>query len=172
MRSFALFLVGMLAVPSIAGELRLEVDLSESRLTASVDGQTSREYNVGVGSKKYPTPQGGFKIRKVIWNPGWVPPDAKWARKKTPKPPGHPDNPMKRVKIFFKEPDYYIHGSDDPSPSHGCIRMTPTEASELARLLMDHGGQPRSLPWYRRIFKRRTTRVVLLSTPITIEIHE
>ena len=79
---------------------------------------------------------------------------------------------MKRVKMFFKEPDYFIHGSDDPSTSHGCIRMSPGEASALAQLLMEHGGQPRSLPWYRRVFKRRSTRVVLLSKPIAIEIHQ
>lgn len=167
----ALLLAAMLAQPVVAAEMRLEVDLSSSKLTAHIADKT-REYNVGVGSKKYPTPQGRFTIRKVIWNPGWVPPDEKWARKKTPMPPGHPDNPMKRVKMFFKEPDYFIHGSDDPSTSHGCIRMSPGEASALAQLLMEHGGQPRSLPWYRRVFKRRSTRVVLLSKPIAIEIHQ
>ena len=28
------------------------------------------------------TPTGSFTIDRVIWNPGWVPPDAKWARGK------------------------------------------------------------------------------------------
>ena len=57
----ALLLVAMLARTAIAGEMRLEVDLSGSKLTAHIAGKT-REYNVGVGSKKYPTPQGRFTI--------------------------------------------------------------------------------------------------------------
>jgi hypothetical protein len=59
---------------------------------------------VAVGTAKYPTPRGTYEISKIIWNPGWVPPDSPWAKGKTSKPPGHPENPMKLVKIFFKEP--------------------------------------------------------------------
>ena len=47
--------------------------------------------------------RGDFSVRRVIWNPRWVPPNSKWARGKKPMGPG-PDNPMGRVKIFFKEP--------------------------------------------------------------------
>ena len=83
---------------------------------------------------------------------------------------------MKRVKIFFREPDYYIHGTDDidslgSAASHGCIRMSPSEATRVAQLVMTHGGKPMSEPWYRRIFRRRTTKVIYLSTPVRINIH-
>lgn len=57
----ALLVAAMLAQPVVAAEMRLEVDLSSSKLTAHIAGKT-REYNVGVGSKKYPTPQGRFSI--------------------------------------------------------------------------------------------------------------
>lgn len=157
-------------------DLRLEVDLSERQLHAVVDGEVLESFAVAVGKEKNPTPQGTFKIRKVIWNPSWKPPDAKWARGKTAKPPGHPENPMKRVKMFFKEPDYYIHGTGEKdslgkAESHGCIRMHPEDVTRLAQLVMEHGGKPMPEPWYRRIFRRKTTKVVYLEVPVRVEIR-
>jgi len=162
-------------LPAAAG-LRLEVDLSDRALIALEDGKEVGRYAVAVGTKKYPTPRGSFRIRKVVWNPPWKPPDSTWAKGKPPRPPGHPENPMKRVKIFFSEPDYYIHGTDDDdslgnAESHGCLRMNIDEATRLAQLVMTHGGKPMPEPWYRRIFHRRTTKVVYLKAPVKIDIH-
>jgi lipoprotein-anchoring transpeptidase ErfK/SrfK len=159
-----------------SAELRLEVDLSNRQLLAMVDGDVVKRYVVAVGKESYPTPRGSFAIHKVVFNPSWKPPDSKWAKGKTAKPPGDPDNPMKLVKIFFKEPDYYIHGTDaDDSlgkdESHGCIRMNTDDVEELTRLVMDHGGKPMPEPWYRRVFRRRTTKVVYLQLPVPIEIR-
>jgi len=164
-----------LALPA-AAELRLKVDLGERQLIVLENGNEVERFAVAVGTKKYPTPTGTFRIRKVVWNPPWKPPDSKWAEGKPPRPPGHPENPMKVVKIFFSEPDYYIHGTDDEdslgkAESHGCIRMTPDEASRLALLVMEHGGAPMPEPWYRRVFRRKTTRVVYLKSPVAIEIR-
>ena len=162
--------------PAAAAELRLAVDLSERELVAIVDGEEIRRFTVAVGKDSYPTPEGAFKIRKVIFNPAWKPPDSKWAKGKSAKPPGHPENPMKLVKIFFKEPDYYIHGTGDDdslgsAESHGCIRMSKEDVAELSRLVMEHGGKPMPEPWYRRIFRRKTTKVVYLEMPVPIEIR-
>jgi lipoprotein-anchoring transpeptidase ErfK/SrfK len=153
----------------------VEVDLSERQLFVVEDGIITARYPVAVGKDAYPTPEGQFVIRKVIWNPKWVPPDSKWARGKSAKAAGDRDNPMKRVKIFFKEPDYYIHGTDDEdslgrAESHGCIRMQVDDATRLAQLVMAHGGKPMTEPWYRKIFRRRATQVVLLEAPIAIAI--
>lgn len=159
-----------------AGELRLEVDLSDRELLAVVDGEVIKRYVVAVGKESYPTPQGAFRIRKVVFNPAWKPPDSKWAKGKSAKPPGHPDNPMKLVKMFFREPDYYIHGTGDEKSlgtdeSHGCIRMSKADVEELTRLVMEHGGKAMPEPWYRRIFRRRTTKVVYLQMPVPVEIR-
>ena len=158
------------------GELRLEIDLSERELAVVEDDEVIERFPIAVGTNSYPTPEGKFTIRKVIWNPAWVPPDSKWARGKTSKPPGHPDNPMKRVKMFFKEPDYYIHGTGDEdslgkAESHGCIRMSPEDVTRLAQLVMEHGGKPMPEPWYRKVFRKRTTKVVYLETPVAVEIR-
>ena len=158
-----------------SADLRVEVDLSTRMLTAYVGPDAVKTYSVSVGTNEDPTPTGSFQIRKLIWNPSWVPPKEKWARGKEAKKPGDPDNPMQRVKIFFKEPDYYIHGtpaveSMGRAQSHGCVRMTPAEVTDLAKLVMEHGGKPMPEPWYRRIFRRRSTQVVRLSEPVAIRI--
>ncbi len=104
-----------------------------------------QSYSIGVGKEGYETPVGDYSIRRIVWNPPWNPPDAAWAEDKEPQPPGAADNPMKVVKIYFKEPDYYIHGTGTVSSlggavSHGCLRMAPEDAANLARYLMEHGG--------------------------------
>jgi lipoprotein-anchoring transpeptidase ErfK/SrfK len=160
-----------------ADALRLEVDLSERQLVATLGDEELQRYDVAVGKPKHPTPEGTFSIRKVIWNPHWVPPAEKWAKGKKAKTPYDEDNPMQAVKIFFKEPDYYIHGTPDTdslgsAASHGCIRMDPDDARELAKLVMEHGGKPMPEPWYRRIFRRKTTQVVHLTEPVRMAITE
>jgi len=137
--------------------LHLVADLSERILVIRDSGKVVRQYQIAVGQSKYPTPRGEFFVRRIVWNPSWTPPpDAKWAEHETPKEPGHPANPMKLVKIFFKEPDYYIHGTDQyeslgTAASHGCLRMDPYDAADVAKYLMDHGGQPRGESWFWRI---------------------
>jgi lipoprotein-anchoring transpeptidase ErfK/SrfK len=52
---------------------------------------------------------------------------------------------MRGVKIFFRAPDYFIHGTNAPgsigeAASHGCIRMTEADATNLARRIERAGG--------------------------------
>lgn len=155
-------------------DIRLEVDSVENRLYVYEDGEELRSYKVSVGTRKHPTPKGTFKIRRMIWNPRWVPPPVGWAKGKTAKEPGDPDNPMKKVKIFFKDPDYYIHGTGavdklgEPA-SHGCIRMDPEEAGEVAALLMEASGAPEHESFIRRILRLGRPRTVNL--PATVELR-
>jgi hypothetical protein len=77
---------------------------------------------------------------------------------------------MKVVKIFFREPDYYIHGTNEPksigtAASKGCLRMTPNDAADLGAYLMEHGGQPRGERWFRRIFRFGRSTVINLNNP-------
>lgn len=162
-------------MPAFADSLTIEISKSEKTLKMMKGDEVLGTYDVAVGSDKHPTPEGKFSINRVIWNPGWVPPPAKWARKKTPKKPGDPENPMKGVKMFFKEPDYYIHGTAadvETSNSHGCIRMRPAEVTEVAKIVMEHGGKPMPEPWYRRVLRTKQTKVVRLAEPVPVEITE
>ena len=113
--------------------LSLKVDLSERVLRVIEGGEVVQTFDVAVGSRKYPTPTGGFRTGRIEWNPRWVPPDSWWARKLRPREGGDPRNPMQGVKIYFREPAYYIHGTNDPesigrAASHGCIRMRVSDA--------------------------------------------
>lgn len=156
--------------------IRLEVSVSERQLRVFEGDEVVRSYPVAVGKAKYPTPRGRFAIRRMIWNPRWVPPDSEWAKDETAKEPGDPENPMGKVKIFFREPDYYIHGTDAEeslgrAASHGCVRMANSDAVELARLVMEHGGENRPPSWFKRIINFvRSTQEVRLSQPVPLRI--
>jgi lipoprotein-anchoring transpeptidase ErfK/SrfK len=157
--------------------LSLVADLESRTLTISLGDSTVATYPVAIGKSSKPTPRGAFTIRKIVWNPAWIPPDEDWAKNKKPQPPGAKANPMKLVKIFFKEPDYYIHGTGDieslgDAASHGCLRMDPDDAYRVARYLMDHGGSPRDENWFWRILHFRSeTKTVYLDNPISIRVE-
>ena len=157
----------------------LYADLSTRKLIVKRGAQTIKTYDVAVGRDRYPTPLGTFSIRKIVWNPSWrPPPGSDWAKGKTAKGPGDPGNPMKVVKMFFKEPDYYIHGTDDvdslgDAASHGCLRMDPEEVADLAKLVMTEGGQPRDEGWFWRLIHfRREEKVVYLDSPVSLTITD
>ncbi|HEY1952334.1 MAG TPA: L,D-transpeptidase [Gemmatimonadaceae bacterium] len=159
--------------------LMLTASLGARILTVRRGDSTLKTYAVAVGQERYPTPVGTYTIRKIVWNPSWrPPPDAEWAKGKSAKGPGDPGNPMKVVKIFFHEPDYYIHGTGDveslgSAASHGCLRMDPSEVADLAKLIMEHGGAPQDENWFWRILhSRREEKVVYLENPVSLTVTD
>ncbi|HUR00092.1 MAG TPA: L,D-transpeptidase [Gemmatimonadaceae bacterium] len=166
------------ATPTVT-PVTLSADLGAHILSVRRGSTVLKTYSFASGQDRYPTPRGTFRIRKIVWNPSWTPPpDAAWAKGKTAKGPGDPRNPMKVVKVFFQEPDYYIHGTDDVNSlgqdaSHGCLRMSPDEVADLAKLIMENGGQPRDENWFWRIIhSRREEKVVYLSNPISLTVAD
>jgi lipoprotein-anchoring transpeptidase ErfK/SrfK len=168
---------GVQAATNVESPLKLKADLGARILIVRRGDSTLKTYAVAVGQDRYPTPIGTFKISKIVWNPSWKPPPtAEWAKGKTAKGPGDPGNPMKVVKIFFQDPDYYIHGTDDveslgSAASHGCLRMDPSEVADLAKIIMEHGGAPHDeLSFWRLLHSRREEKVVYLDNPVSITI--
>lgn len=163
---------------SVAGRapLHLVADLTARMLYVLTGDDTTASYPIAIGDSAHPTPTGAFHIRRIVWNPKWVPPEEHWAIGKSSQRPGARANPMRLVKIFFKEPSYYIHGSNEPRSigyalSHGCLRMEPMDAYHVARLLMERGGVHRSALWYRHLLRVRTAnRTVRLPHPIAMTI--
>lgn len=138
------------------GPLTMAASTQKKILVVRVGPYEVRKYDVAVGTKAHPTPMGRFIVRHLVWNPAWVPPKAGWAKGKEPAAPGDPNNPMRAVKIFFQEPDYYIHGTNDPdsigeAASHGCIRMAESDAVELAKYLMEQTGVHHDDSWYDNV---------------------
>jgi hypothetical protein len=157
----------------------LIADISDKQLTLMLGDSVVQTYYIATGQDGYPTPTGNFTIRKLTWNPSWTPPPgAKWAKNKKATDPGDPKNPMKVVKIFFKEPDYYIHGTGDvesigTAASHGCMRMDPDDVIEVGKWVMEHGGSPQEENWFWRVLHfRNQEKVIYLSQPIPIKVVE
>jgi lipoprotein-anchoring transpeptidase ErfK/SrfK len=156
--------------------ISMVVDLSERKLYVRKDGDTIRTYQVAVGHPKHPTPKGNFGVQYVIWNPKWVPPDAEWAKDKEPKAPGDPKNPVGRVKMIFKQPDYYIHGTHvteslGRAESKGCVRMRNGDVIALAKLVMENSGTHRPPAWYKRVINVATrTQEVWMSKPVPLTV--
>ena len=160
-----------------ASSLNLRASITDKVIYVQLNDSVVVSYPVAVGMDKHPTPRGSFTIRKIVWNPAWIPPDAAWARGKKAKPAGHPKNPMKVVKLYFKEPDYYIHGTGDVeslggAASHGCLRMAPEDIADLARQLMEAGGAAKSDDWYNSALTDKQTRTIVLPRPISLTIGE
>ncbi|HEX9482930.1 MAG TPA: L,D-transpeptidase [Gemmatimonadaceae bacterium] len=158
-----------------SSSLTLEASLSDRKLSVMRDGETIGSYPIAIGSPTHPTPPGFYRIKTIVWNPDWIPPDQPWARGKAPAGPGSADNPMRTVKIFFREPDFYIHGTNNPkslgeAASHGCLRMDPNQAAEVALMVMDNSGITRDWDWVKGILHIGETRAVRLqvAAPFTI----
>ncbi len=126
----------------------LQVFDSQNKLLSS--------YPVTTGSDHDPLPVGTWTLEKPMWNPHFhYNPDLFWDAKpedsKATIQPG-PNNPVGVVWIGLSKPHYGIHGTPEPktigkTQSHGCIRMTNWDATELGNMvkpgmkavLEDHG---------------------------------
>jgi lipoprotein-anchoring transpeptidase ErfK/SrfK len=166
-----------IAPASPESSIALRIDISDRKLYVEQNGEVVKSYTVTVGTSAHPTPRGNFGIKHIVWNPRWVPPDEPWAKNKTAKGPGEKGNPMGKVKLFFNEPDYYIHGTLTTSElgtaaSHGCVRMRNSDVIDLAGMVMDHGGAQVEEGFIRRkINNVRTTKQVRLQRAVPVRIE-
>lgn len=189
MNRFALLVAGA-AVTTVSGlgmawtqaehvpQVSVVVDLSERSVDVLEDGEVVKSYAVAVGHENHPTPTGEYTIDHLIWNPGWIPPEVEWAEDAAEKQPGDPSNPMQGAKIFFREPDYYLHGTNAPesigeAASHGCVRMRTEDVQDLAERLQKAGGADRSSAWFASVRSSETdTEEVHLPEPIQITVRD
>jgi len=131
-------------LPKTAG---MSIRVSKSRQAVEAidaSGNLLATYPATIGSVHDPLPIGKWKINGVEWNPKFnYNPDLFWdaepSDKKAKLAPG-PNNPVGVVWIDLSKPHYGIHGTPDPSTigkttSHGCIRLTNWDASELAKIV-------------------------------------
>jgi len=163
--------------PVAENALSMTASLGTRTLVVKRGDEVIKEFPIAVGKEKYPTPKGSFTVKRVVWNPAWVPPKSRWARGKAPAAPGSTNNPMKLVKIFFREPDYYIHGTGaveslGEAASHGCLRMEPNQAAEVALLVMENAGAAKDWDWVKSILNIGEQRRMTLSTPTPLHITD
>lgn len=146
-------------------DMRIEVDLTARKLRVYKGQDSVGAYPVAIGSAKWPTQPGDWKITQVIWNPEWTPPDESWAEEREPRKPGDPKNPLGRTQLVY-DPPRSIHGTSDPSSigkavSHGSIRMRNADIARLGRQLMESAGVSRDSAFFQNVKSNRTEKVVV-----------
>lgn len=128
-----------------AGAGSVVVDASTHSVTVlDGSGKPLAFYPATVGSEHDPLQVGNWKIVEITRNPHFkYNPNLFWdSKNKRPRArlaPG-PRNPVGVVWIGLSKEHYGIHGTPDPSRigqtySHGCIRLTNWDASELANMV-------------------------------------
>lgn len=101
-------------------------------------------YPASIGSSDTPSPSGLVNVERVALNPGYTyNPKINFQQGANDKvlniPPG-PNGPVGTVWMALSKPTYGIHGTPEPSKigrtqSHGCIRLTNWDATELAKMV-------------------------------------
>ena len=109
-------------------------------------GQTEfrryKTYKVAVGQDEYPTPLGMWLINSKVKNPAWKMPDSEWVPVEDRGkiiPGNDPGNPLKARWMGIVN-GVGIHGTANvnslgTNASHGCIRMSIEDVTELYDLV-------------------------------------
>jgi lipoprotein-anchoring transpeptidase ErfK/SrfK len=115
----------------------LTISRRQKRLRLYRGLELAKTYVIAVGQAGYDTPAGLHRVRSKAVNPAWHVPDRLWAGELagTIVPSGSPDNPIRARWMEFHD-GAGIHGTDDlgslgRAASHGCIRMSIPDVTEL-----------------------------------------
>ena len=117
------------AVPALASEIFVVVDISEQTMVVRVDGAEEYVFDVSTGKKGYTTPTGAYGVTRM---------HRKYHSKKY-------DGAPMPYSIFFHG-GYAIHGTTDIKrlgkiASHGCVRLHPDNARTLFNLVKELGSE-------------------------------
>jgi lipoprotein-anchoring transpeptidase ErfK/SrfK len=97
-----------------------------------------------LGAGYDPSPTGDFKVTNISWNPAFHYQPTLFAEVSDKKPEAHlpkgPNSPVGVIWMALSKPHYGIHGTSAPETigyanSHGCVRLTNWDATELGRLV-------------------------------------
>lgn len=118
--------------PSYAIVVRLEDFMLDLYRGLDID----RNYAVGVGALRFPTPPGAYYVRSKAKNPTWRNPGSAWARSMPSYIAPGPRNPLGTRALRLDRGALVIHGTPQPwtighRSSHGCIRMKRPDVEQL-----------------------------------------
>ena len=131
--------------PKTGAVARIVADKSKEQVLAyAEDGSLIAAYPATIGSTDTPSPTGTHSVQRIALDPGYTyNPKINFKQGNNDKilqiPPG-PNGPVGTVWIALSKPSYGIHGTPEPSKigktnSHGCIRLTNWDATELAKMV-------------------------------------
>ena len=126
----ALLLAGFMACAASKAALAnilIHIDKPSQTMTVAVDGQVQYRWPVSTGATNYETPSGSyaaFRMELMHYSREW-------------------DNAGMPHSIFFTKRGHAIHGSNHPGlgtpVSHGCVRLSLSNASILYQLVAARG---------------------------------
>jgi hypothetical protein len=134
MKRFQLLAVLLLALGAVCGagkqasaNILIRIDKPSQTMTVSVDGKVQYRWAVSTGATGYSTPPGSytaFRMERMHYSREW-------------------DNAGMPHSVFFTQRGHAIHGSDHPGRgtpvSHGCVRLSLTNAATLYQLVAAQG---------------------------------
>lgn len=111
---------------------RLLVSIPDRKLAVIEDGEVVKVFDVAVGARVSPSPQGVFTVVTRIPNPTWYTPGKVVGPGKA--------NPLGTRWLGLSLKGYGIHGTNVPrsigrAASHGCIRMRNADVEELFEMV-------------------------------------
>lgn len=174
-KAFPLITSAPLPVKDTPPEVRIEVNIPATELTLYENGTALFRKRIAIGQGVYPTPEQESYIRRIEWNPWWIPPpEADWVKDFRPRPPG-PRNPMGLVKLPLSRAILF-HGtyqrwSVGRPASHGCMRMHNGDATMLAWYLQSNFSK-QSDPSLRETYRKNggKTYKINLDTPVPVKL--
>lgn len=110
-----------------SSDLHIAIDVGSQTMEVYVDGSLRHRWPVSTGRSGYETPGGTYRPQRL---------EKQWYSRK------YDDAPMPNA-VFFSG-GYAIHGTTETRnlgrrASHGCVRLSPRNASTLFSLVSDHG---------------------------------
>ena len=118
----------MSVMPGAArADLQVDVDVGSQTMEVYIDGSLRHSWRVSTGRDGYETPGGDFRAQRL---------EEEWYSTQ------YDDAPMPHA-IFFNG-GIAIHGTYDTkhlgrAASHGCVRLSPGNATRLFNLVESHG---------------------------------
>ena len=134
MKRLRLLAVPLLALGLVCGagtaafaNILIQIDKPSQTMTVSVDGQVHYRWRVSTGATGFSTPPGTYKpfrMEAMHYSQEW-------------------DNAGMPHSIFFTTRGHAVHGSNHPGlgtpVSHGCVRLTLSNAATLYQLVGARG---------------------------------
>jgi len=137
-------------VPNVREPMTLDrVDIA--RVVVSIRGNTFNAFDSAgnlifhapttVGSKYDPSPNETVYVKKIVHDPHFHYQPTLFSEVPDTEPEAHlspgPNSPVGEVWIALSKPHFGVHGTSDPdsigyASSHGCVRLTNWDASEVA----------------------------------------
>lgn len=154
--------LSLFALPASANVV-VRIDNATQRMNVLVNGAPVHSWPVSTARRGYQTPAGSYRVQRM---------ERMWYSRK------YNNSPMPYA-LFFRG-GYAIHGTYAVSQlgrpaSHGCVRLSPGNASRLFALVRQHGGArivvtnggPRSYARQerRRVAARKPVRPAALGAP-------